>query len=130
MLNSPNQIYQKSSVQTATPGQLVIMLYEGAIRYTKAGIVGIQKRDNEMTNTNLKKAQSIVHELIASLNHEYEISKDLARIYEYLLHLLIQSNMKKDLAPANEVLEHLMELRDAWKQIVKGAFNEAKAGSI
>lgn len=120
MLNSPYQKYQQSSVQTATPGQLVIMLYEGAIRFTKAGIEGIRTRNYEMANTNLKKAQAVVNELIASLNHDYEISKNLISIYEYLLHLLIESNMKKNEMQANEALVHLSELRDAWKQVVKG----------
>ena len=119
MLQSPHKAYQQNSVQTATPGQLVIMLYDGAIRFTKAGVEGIQRRQYMIANTNLKKAQAIVHELIASLNHDFTISKDLVRIYEYMLHLLIQANVKKDVKPAEEVLEHLQELREAWKQTFK-----------
>ena len=121
MLQSPYKAYQQNSVQTATPGQLVIMLYDGAIRFTKAGIEGIQRRQYSVASTNLTKAQAIVHELVASLNHDYPISKDLARIYEYVLHLLIQTNVKKDVKLAEEVLEHLQELRDAWKQTFKTA---------
>lgn len=120
MFNSPYQIYKQSSVQTANGGQLIIMLYEGAIRFTKAGIDGIQTKDYGKANTNLKKAQAIIHELIASLNYDYDISNNLLKIYEYLLHQLIQSNMKKDVNLASEVIVHLDELRNAWKQIVKG----------
>lgn len=130
MLNSPYKIYQQSSVQTATRGQLIIMLYEGAIRFTRAGIDGIQKHNYENTNTNFKKAQAIVHELIASLDHGYEISKDLVRIYEYMLHLLIQSNIKKDAELAKEVIGHLTELRDGWKQAIKEVPGNVQAGSI
>ncbi|GGG84487.1 flagellar export chaperone FliS [Paenibacillus radicis (ex Gao et al. 2016)] len=131
MLNSPYQKYQQSSVQTATPGQLIIMLYEGAIRFTKAGIEGIRIRDYEMANKNFKKSQAIVNELIASLNHEYEISNNLLQIYEYMLHLLIESNMKKNAVPANEVLEHLLQLRDAWKQVIKGTGQfQSEVGSL
>ncbi|RIX47304.1 flagellar export chaperone FliS [Paenibacillus nanensis] len=129
MINSPYQKYQQSSVQTATSSQLVIMLYEGAIRFTKAGIEGIKKRNYEMANNNLKKAQAIIHELIASLNHNYEISKNLVVIYEYMLHLLIQSNVKKDEALANEVLEHLSELREAWKQAAKQSVGQLQTGA-
>lgn len=120
MLNSPYQIYQQSSVQTANGGQLIIMLYEGAIRFTKAGIEGIQTRNYEKANTSLKKAQAIIHELIAALNHDYEISKNLLLVYEYLLYKLIESNMKKNEAVAQEVLTHLIVLRDTWKQLIKG----------
>lgn len=120
MLNSPYQKYQQSSVQTANGGQLIIMLYEGAIRFTKAGLEGIQTRDYEKANTSLKKAQAIIHELIASLNYDFEISKELVLVYEYLLYKLIQSNMKKSESACQEVITHLVELRDAWKQLIKG----------
>lgn len=119
MLNSPYQIYQQSSVNTANGAKLLIMLFEGAIRFTKAGIEGINSRKYETANTNLKKAQAIIHELIASLNFDYEISNELVRIYEYLLHSLIQANIKKDVQIANEVLQHLQELLEAWKEAYK-----------
>lgn len=119
MLNSPYRIYQQSSIQTATPAQLIIMLYEGAIRFTKAGIEGIHQRNYETTNNNLTKAQAIVNELIASLNFDYEISHDLVLIYEYMLHQLIQSNLKKDANLAEEVLAHLKDLSETWKQAIK-----------
>lgn len=125
MFNSPYQIYQQSSVQTANGGKLVVMLFEGAIRFTKAGIEGIHSRNYETANTNLKKAQSIINELIASLDYKYEISNELFRIYEYLVYQLIQSNLKKDAALAIEVLGHLQGLLETWKQVVK-----APTGSI
>ncbi|SEN64984.1 flagellar export chaperone FliS [Paenibacillus sp. OV219] len=116
-MNTPHQAYQRNSVQTASPAALIFMLYDGAIRFTKAGIEGIKSRKYDVANTNLKKAQSIVHELIASLNFDYPISKNLAQVYEYLLHQLIQANMKKDANHAEEVLAHLEGLRDTWKQV-------------
>ncbi len=119
MLQSPYKAYQQNSVQTAAPGQLVVMLYDGAVRFTKAGIDGIQRRQYAVANTNLKKAQSVIHELIAALNPEVPISRDLGRIYEYMLHCLIQANVKKDAGKAEEVLRHLQDLREAWKQILK-----------
>jgi flagellar protein FliS len=124
LLNSPYQIYQQSSVQTANRGKLLIMLYEGAIRFTKTGIEGMHKHNHESTNTNLKKAQAIVHELIASLDQSYDISKDLLSIYEYMLHLLIESNLKKNPTLAEEALGYLVELHEAWKQAVNVPFNK------
>jgi len=119
MYNQANRAYQMNSVQTATPGNLVVMLYDGAIRFIKAGIDGIERHDYSAANTNLKKSQSVVHELIASLNQDIPMSKDLVRLYEYFLHCLIQANIRKDAKPAAEVLEHMQELREAWKQILK-----------
>jgi len=129
MMQSPYKAYQQNSVQTATPGQLIIMLYDGAIRFTKAGIDGIKRRQYTTANTNLKKAQAIIHELTASLNPEIPMSKDLARIYEYMLHNLIQANVKKDAQAAQEALTHLEELRDAWKQIMKQGSGSIVSGS-
>ncbi|XEC97531.1 flagellar export chaperone FliS [Paenibacillus tarimensis] len=120
LINSPYQIYKQSSVQTAAPGQLIIMLYDGAIRYIKSGIEGIQNHQYEHANTNLIKCQSIIHELIASLNRDIPISENLLRIYEYMLHLVIQANVKKDTKPAEEVLGYLEQFRETWKQAVKG----------
>ena len=121
MLPSAYKAYQQNSVQTASPGQLIIMMYDGAIRFTKAGIDGIERRRYDLANTNLTKAQAVIHELIAALNHDISVSKDLLRIYEYLLHCLSQANIKKDVRQATEVISHLEELREAWKQAIKQA---------
>lgn len=119
MINSPYQKYQQASVQTASPGQLIIMLYDGAIRFIRQSIEGIENRKYEQANNNLIKAQAIIHELVASLNFDYPISKDLVRIYEYMLHQLIQSNVKKDTKPALEVMKHLEDLKESWQQVIK-----------
>ncbi|WP_306421761.1 flagellar export chaperone FliS [Cohnella xylanilytica] len=116
---NPYQIYRQSSVQTASPAQLVIMLYDGAVRFVKQSIEHMENRDIEGTHTCLIKAQSIVHELVASLNFDYPISKNLAQVYEYLLHLLITANVRKKKEPAEEALIHLTELREAWVQASK-----------
>lgn len=119
MLANPQQKYQQLAVQTASPAKLLLMLYDGAIRFVKQGIAGIESKDWQTANENLIKAQRIVNEFIASLNFEYEISKQLNQIYEYMVRLLIEANMKKNKAAAEEVLEHLNELRDAWAEAAK-----------
>ncbi|WP_219834394.1 flagellar export chaperone FliS [Paenibacillus sp. R14(2021)] len=121
MVPNPYEKYQQQSVQTASPAQLIIMLYDGAIRFIKQGIEAIDHRNIEKANTNLIKAQNIVHELIASLNFQYPISSELAQIYEYMLHQLISANMKKDKEPAVEVLSHLIDLKASWTQAPKPA---------
>ncbi|RJE85640.1 flagellar export chaperone FliS [Paenibacillus sp. 1011MAR3C5] len=118
MIN-PYQKYQESSVQTATPVQLVVMLYDGAIRFAKQSVDEVDQKKYEAANRSLCKAQSIIHELIASLNQEIEMSQNLLKLYDYLLHLLIEGNMKKDTKPVLEVINHLTELRESWRQIAK-----------
>ncbi len=114
MIQSPYQKYQQAQTQTASKPKLLIMLYDGAIRFVKAGIEGIEERDYEKANNNLCKAQAIVHELISALNFEFAIASDLLMIYEYMLHCLIESNVKKDRTLAEEVLVHLSDLRETW----------------
>jgi len=119
MQPTPYQIYQQSAVNTSTPLQLVIMLYDGAIRNVKLGIEGIEGDDIQKANHHLLKAQSVINELAGSLNMQYPIAQLLLQIYDYMLRKLIEANIKKDKDPALEVLEHLSALRDAWNQISK-----------
>lgn len=119
MIYSPYQKYQQTQAQTASKPKLLMMLYDGVLRFIRSGIEGIETKRYDQANNNLCKAQAIVHELVSSLNFDYPISKDLLKIYEYVLHLLIESNVKKDAAPAKEALEHLSELKEAWMQASK-----------
>jgi flagellar protein FliS len=119
VIQNAQQKYQYSAVQTATPAQLVVMLYDGAIRFVKLGVEGIEQKNYQKANHNLVKAQAILHELTGALNHDFPISKQLVQIYEYMLYQLIQANLKKTTSPAQEVLQHLNILRDAWAQAAK-----------
>ncbi|MDR6720306.1 flagellar export chaperone FliS [Paenibacillus sp. 2003] len=128
MISSPYEKYKQSSVQTSTPGQLVIMLYDGAIRFTKTGMEGIEARDYSKANVNLGKAQTIVSELMSTLNQSYPVAKTLFSLYEYMNYLLIQANVKKETEYGEEVLGYLQELRETWvvasKQVAGNISNE------
>ncbi|MUG23700.1 flagellar export chaperone FliS [Paenibacillus macerans] len=119
MITSPYEKYRQSSVTTSTPSQLLIMLYDGAIRFIRGGIEGIKERDFDKTNTLLNKAQAIVTELMVTLDHSYEISQNLTSLYDYINRQLLQANVKKEAAPAEEALGYLLELREAWVQAAK-----------
>ncbi|RJX36948.1 flagellar export chaperone FliS [Paenibacillus pinisoli] len=116
MISNPYQKYQQSSVQTASPEQLILMLYDGAIRFTRTSIEAIEQHDFTKANQNLQKAQRIINELIASLDFQFEVSNKLMSIYEYMLHQLIQANIQKQKAPASEVLAHLIDLKETWSR--------------
>ncbi|AIQ76832.1 MULTISPECIES: flagellar export chaperone FliS [Paenibacillus] len=119
MINSPYEKYRQSSVKTSTPSQLLIMLFDGAIRFVRAGMEGIDSVDYQKTNINLGKAQTIVSELMSTLDPTYDISKSLNDLYEYINHLLIQANVKKDKVPAEEALQYLTEFRVTWLEASK-----------
>ncbi|SDX28504.1 flagellar export chaperone FliS [Paenibacillus sp. CF384] len=126
MIANPYQKYQQLSVQTASPAQLLVMLYDGAIRFVKQGIEAIENNNIEKANTFLIKAQNVVHELIASLNYNYPIATELVRIYEYMLYQLITANTKKEKEPAIEVLTYLVDLKESWLQASKSNQSTSK----
>lgn len=111
--------YFENSIQTATPAQLLIMLYDGAIRFSKIGIDAIHKKDYPVANENLGKVQSIMNELIVTMDRNSSIAKTLLPLYQYMNTQLVQANLKKDAALVEEVLGYLTELRETWIQASK-----------
>ncbi|WP_408892918.1 flagellar export chaperone FliS [Paenibacillus taichungensis] len=118
MITSPYEKYRQSAVQTA-PSQLLIMLYDGSIRFVKGGIEGIKEQDVQKSNEYFKKAQDIVSELRVSLDYSYDISHNLSSLYEYVNYLLVEANIKKIVQPAEEALGYLVDLRETWSQAAK-----------
>ncbi|WP_340026138.1 flagellar export chaperone FliS [Paenibacillus sp. FSL K6-1096] len=126
MIKSPYDKYRQSSVQTSTPAQLVIMLYDGAIRFAKTAVDGLKKQDLEKSNLNFGKAQTIISELMSTLDYSIEVSKGLYSLYEYTNYLLIQANIHKNLDKAEEAIGYLTELRETWLQASKLAASQTE----
>lgn len=113
--------YLRSKVMTATPAELTLMLYEGAIKFVNKAIMSIEKDDVMGAHNNLMKTQRIIEELRASLDHKYPVAKEFDTVYEYILRRLAEANIKKDKDILEEVLEHLRTMRDTWKEVMKNA---------
>lgn len=111
--------YMETSIQTMTPNQLLIMLYDGAIRFTRKGVEAVKQKNYQEANNSFLRVQEIINELVVSLDHSYPISKDLIQLYDYFLRRIVEANMKKDIQPAVEVLSHLLELKESWIQASK-----------
>lgn len=111
--------YLQNTVQTATPGQLLIMLYDGAIRFCRQGIEAIKEQRYSDANTSLLKVQDIVSEFIITIDRSNPISENLINLYEYFNSRLIEANMKKEIEPVEEVLAHLIDLKETWIQAAK-----------
>jgi flagellar protein FliS len=118
-MNNPYQIYQQNAVQTASPERLLLMLYDGAIRFMNQAKMYLEKGDLELVHSNLVKAQDIITELMVTLNMDYEISHQLLPLYEYYRHRLIEANTKKIAEPIDEVLGYMTELRQTWEQAIR-----------
>lgn len=122
--NSGYAAYNKNRVMTATPAELTLMLYEGAIKFCNIAIMGIEEKNIEKSHTNIVKVENIVGEFISTLNHKYEVAKDFENVYNYLMDRLIEANVKKDKEILEEVLGYLREMRDTWKEVMKQAKNQ------
>ncbi|MCI8280995.1 MAG: flagellar export chaperone FliS [Lachnospiraceae bacterium] len=111
--------YAKNKILTASPAELTLMLYEGAIKFCNIALVGIEESDVEKAHNNIQKVENIVGELQATLDPKYEVSKDFSNVYNYLMDRLIEANMKKDKEILEEALGHLRTMRDTWKEVMQ-----------
>ena len=118
--NNPWQSYRQVATRTASPGQLVLMLYEGAIRFLERAQAGFRLEDpvefNTTINNNILRAQDIIRELDFSLNVEQggELAIQLRRLYDYFDRILLEANLRKDPKGVGEVIQRITDLRDAW----------------
>lgn len=119
MVNQGYSVYNNSKVLTASPAELTLMLYEGAIKFCNIAIIGIEKNDIEKIHTNIMKAEKIITEFRATLDHKYEVAKDFDRVYEYIFDRLVEANLNKDKEVMEEVLKHIRVMRDTWKEVIK-----------
>ena len=111
--------YAKNKILTASPAELTLMLYEGAIKFCNIAIAAIEEKDIEKAHNNITKVENIIAEFLSTLDHKYPVAEDFDRIYVYLLQRLFQANVKKDKAILEEVNMHLRSVRDTWKEVMK-----------
>lgn len=118
MSMSKYKAYQDNAVNTASGGELTLMLYNGGIKFIKQAMKNMDERNYEAKNTNIQKAQNIIRELMLTLDQSVEISKQILPLYDYMHYQLRQANIKNDTALLDEVLRFVTEFRDTWKQVV------------
>ena len=104
---------------TASPSEVTLMLYEGAIKFVNIAIVAIEHGEIEKAHINIKKTQRIIEEFRNTLDHKYPVAEDFDRIYVYLLQRLLEANIKKDTEILEEINMHLRSVRDTWKEVMR-----------
>ena len=111
--------YNNSKVLTASPAELTLMLYDGAIKFCNIAIMGIEQNDINKAHTNIRKVERIIEEFRSTLDRKYAVAEDFDRVYVYLLQRLLEANIKKDKEILEEVNTHLRSMRDNWKEVMR-----------
>jgi len=122
---NPLRSYRETQIKTATPGKLVLMLYDGAIRHLNQALQDMREENRryDSISNSLIKAQDIITELMISLDFDRggEIAKNLFGLYVFMNRRLLDGNIRKDSAPVEEVKTLLSELRGAWAEVADKA---------
>lgn len=118
MLKNPYDTYKTQGVMTASPVELIVMLYNGLKKNLLLAKRAMeQKNSPEIAHTYLIKAQNIIDELLNSLDMSFSLSKDLMALYEFMLHELTNINTSKNPENLDQLMEIIEELRSAWQQV-------------
>lgn len=115
--------YNNSKVLTASPAELTLMLYEGAIKFCNIALMGLEQGDMMKVHTNIVKAENIIVEFQSTLNHKYPVAEDFDKVYNYIYSRLVEANIKKDKEILEEALGHIRTMRDTWKEVMKRTQN-------
>lgn len=121
MVGNPYQQYTQIKINTATPEELVVMLYDGAIKFCNKAKVAIENKKMEMAHNDLNRVQAIIDELILGLDYERggQIADNLLHIYDYLKRRAIEANTKKSIEIIDEIINLIKDLRETWSEAMK-----------
>ena len=111
--------YNNSKILTASPAELTLMLYEGAIKFCNIAILAVEQKDIEKASNHIIKTERIIDYFRQTLDMSYPVAQDFDRVYEYLGRRLVEANLKKDKEILEEVNTHLHTMRDTWKEVMK-----------
>ena len=111
--------YNNNKVMTASPAELTLMLYEGAIKFCNVAEAAIDDNNVEKAHVNIVKAQRIIDYLRQTLDMKYAVAQDFENIYSYLSQRLIEANIRKDKEILEEVNGHLHSVRDTRKEVMR-----------
>ncbi|MCM3787398.1 flagellar export chaperone FliS [Domibacillus indicus] len=118
-INNPHQAYANNSVNTASPGELTLMLYNGCLKFIHLAERAMKENNIEQKNVNVQKAQAIIRELSITLKTDTDLAKKMLALYEFMNERLVQANIKNDPAILKEVEGFVIEFRDTWKQVIQ-----------
>ncbi|WP_017756422.1 flagellar export chaperone FliS [Calidifontibacillus oryziterrae] len=118
-MRNPYQTYKQNSVETASPGELTLMLFNGCLKFIKQAKQDIDNQNIEGKHTNIIKAENIIHELMVTLNMDIPVAKDMLKMYDYMNRRLVEANITNDISILDEVEVYATEFRDTWKEVIQ-----------
>ena len=120
---APTAAYKQQSILTATPGQLVVMLYDGCLRFLQQGAQSMREGKLAEAGSRLQRAEAILDELLSTLDLEQGgvIASRLQGIYVFALRHLMEARLERDAGKIDRVVELLGELRESWMEIAAQA---------
>lgn len=121
--------YKKNQIETATPEQILILLYDGAIQYLNRAKVALENEDNEQFHSNILGCEKIIMEFMNTLNMEIggNLAENLYSLYDYLYKTLIKTGLNRKVEGIDEVLKHLTGLRETWQKAIEISNSEKTA---
>lgn len=123
-MNNPYKQYKQNSINTSTPEELTLMLYNGAIKFAKIAKINMEEKNIQETSNNLVKSQDIINELNATLNMDYELSENLRHLYNFISDQLVEANIQKDAKILDEIIPIIEGMRGTWKEAMEVAKQE------
>ncbi len=127
---NPYATYANNKIASATPAELTLMLYEGAIKFCNLAKIDIEKGEYGDSIGHIQRARDIITELQSTLDFKYEVAKDFDTIYRYIFDLMIQVNREHDMETLEELLAQLRDIRDIWKQVMKNSKMPVKSSDV
>lgn len=120
-MKSAVQKYKQTSVQSASKEKILLMLYEGAIRFVKQAMIAIDKKDIADRGMNIGRAFDVVMELNNTLNHEVggDIAKNLEQLYMFVTEQLTKANVSGQKKPLEDALKVLETLYSGWVEAIE-----------
>lgn len=115
--------YQGTKIKTASPAELTLMLYDGAIKFGNMAMKALEKKDYEKCNFFIQKSRRIIVEFRNNLNFDYPVAQDFDCVYEYIYYTLVDANVKKDMALLQEAVGRIKEMRETWVEVMEKVKN-------
>ena len=111
--------YQNAKIMTASPAELTLMLYEGAIKFGNIAVVAMENNNPAKAHENIVKVEQIIQNFRETLDKKYPVWQDFENVYVYLLRRCHEAKIAKNPENIEEVLKHLRSMRDNWKEVMK-----------
>lgn len=115
-MNTAAEKYQQNQVNTASPAELTLMLYNGALRFLKQTKAALAERKLEQAHQYNIRVQDIIRELMITLDRSYPVAEQMLVLYDYVNRRMIEANIQKDISILDEVEGYLVQFRDTWKE--------------